>query len=415
MKKNKLWQTKANSQLHPLVEAFTVGDDYIFDLQLLPYDIRASIAHAQMLYKIKVIDQNELNQAKKGLREIFKKWQKKEIIIEKSQEDGHTLIEQYLTENYGDIGKKIHTGRSRNDQSLVMIRLFMKEKLLEIQNELNKLVKIFSVKCLENQKISMPGYTHLQKAMPTTVGVWLDSFLSALRDFELILKTVIIIVDQNPLGSASGFGIENLSLDREFTTEKLNFKKTQKNPMYCAFSRGYFENIVLQTLSQPMIIASKFANDMLLFTTYEFNFFSLPEDFVTGSSIMPQKKNYDVFEIIRGNVKVFNSYQNEIQNIFSSIGSGYQRDLQLTKKPLVQGINLCINTIVILSEIIKSLKINKGNLKKAMTSHLYATNDVYELVKNGENFREAYLKIKKRYTLKMPTSKTNKKKSDILT
>ena len=396
MTKNRLWQT-SDSKLNLLVEAFTVGDDYIFDLQLLPYDIKASIAHAEMLHKIGILDQTELNQAKKGLQEILKKWKKNEFIIEKNQEDGHTAIEQYLTENYGEVGKKIHTGRSRNDQSLVMIRLFMKEKLLEIQDELNKLIELFKTKSCENQKIPMPGYTHLQKAMPTTVGIWIDSFSSAFEDFDLILKSTIKIIDQNPLGSASGFGIKNLLLDREFTTQKLEFGKIQNNPMYCGLSRGYFENIVLQTLSQSMVIASKFANDMLLFTTQEFNFFSLPNEFTTGSSIMPQKRNYDVFEIMRGNVKVFNSYQSEIQSIVSSIGSGYQRDLQLTKKPFVQGINLCVNTIVLLSEIIKSLQVNEDNLKKSMTSDLYVTNEVYELVKNGKSFREAYLEIKKKW------------------
>ena len=396
MTKNRLWQT-SDSKLNLLVEAFTVGDDYIFDLQLLPYDIKASIAHAEMLHKIGILDQTELNQAKKGLQEILKKWKKNEFIIEKNQEDGHTAIEQYLTENYGEVGKKIHTGRSRNDQSLVMIRLFMKEKLLEIQDELNKLIKLFKTKSCKNQKIPMPGYTHLQKAMPTTVGILIDSFSSAFDDFDLILKSTIKIIDQNPLGSASGFGIKNLLLDREFTTQKLEFGKIQNNPMYCGLSRGYFENIVLQTLSQSMVIASKFANDMLLFTTQEFNFFSLPNEFTTGSSIMPQKRNYDVFEIMRGNVRVFNSYQNEIQSIVSSIGSGYQRDLQLTKKPFVQGINLCVNTIVLLSEIIKSLQVNEDNLKKSMTSDLYVTNEVYELVKNGKSFREAYLEIKKKW------------------
>lgn len=396
MIKNKLWQT-GNNQLHPMVEAFTVGDDYILDQELLPYDVQGSIAHAEMLLKISIINNEELSQAKKGLQEILDKLHKGDFIIEKSQEDGHTAIEQYLTENFGEIGKKIHTGRSRNDQSLVMIRLFMKEKLLVIQTELLRLIKVLQNESQKNKQTPMPGYTHLQKAMPTTVGIWLDSFSSAFEDFVVMLEATIKVINQNPLGSASGFGIENISLDREYTTKKLQFSKTQNNPMYCGFSRGYFENIVLQILSQPMIIAGKFAHDMLLFTTQEFNFFSLPNEFTTGSSIMPQKRNYDVFEIMRGNVKVFNSYQNEVQNIVSSIGSGYQRDLQLTKKPFAQGVNLCLNSVILLTEIVKSLQINYNNLKKAMTDDLYVTNKVYELVKKGKNFREAYLEIKKKW------------------
>jgi argininosuccinate lyase len=394
--KNKLWQT-SNGGLHPLVEAFTVGDDYIFDQQLLPYDIQASKAHAEMLFEMNIINQKEFAQAKQGLQEIIDLWGKDKFSIQKSQEDGHTAIEQYLTEKHGEVGKKIHTGRSRNDQSLVMIRLFMKEKLLEIQKEVNELIASFQKKAEDSNHIPMPGYTHIQKAMPTKVGVWLDSFSAALQDFQGVLNATTSMIDQNPLGSASGFGIENFPLKREITTQKLGFGKTQENPMYCGFSRGFFENTVLQTLSQPMIIAGKFANDMMLFTTQEFNFFSLPNEFTTGSSIMPQKRNYDVFEIMRGNVKVFTSYQIEIQQIVSSIGSGYQRDLQLTKKPFVLGINLCLDTIVLLSTIIQSLKINQQELDKAMSQDLYVTNKVYELVKKGMSFREAYVEVKEAF------------------
>jgi len=396
MIKHKLWQTSSGKLLQ-IVEDFTVGDDYLFDLQLLPYDIQASIAHAEMLFKIGIINKKELNQVKNGLQEILKKWEKKEFVIKKNQEDGHTAIEQYLTENYGNIGKKIHTGRSRNDQSLVMIRLFMKDLLLKVQKELKKTINELKRKSQENKGVEMPGYTHLQKAMPTTVGIWLDSFVSAFEDFNISLEATLNLIDQNPLASASGFGIKNLSMDRGYTTQKLQFAKIQKNPMYCGFSRGYFENIVLQTLSQPMIIAGKFANDMLLFTTQEFDFFSLPTEFTTGSSIMPQKRNYDLFEIMRGNVKVFSAYQSEVQNIVLSIGSGYQRDLQLTKKPLIQGLTLCLNTIELLSEIVKSLQVNNEKLKISMTKDLYLTNNVYELVKNGESFREAYIKIKNKW------------------
>ncbi len=393
--KNKLWQIN-NNKLDSLVEAFTVGDDYILDQELLPYDIKASIAHAEMLFKIKILTEKELKIAKKALNEMLKKWGKGEFVIKKEQEDGHTAIEQYLIENYGVIGKKIHTGRSRNDQSLVMIRLFMKENLKEIQKQCSILIKTFDKKAKQNQKIEMPGYTHLQKAMPTTVGVWLESFKAGFEDAKLFLQTTLKIIDQNPLGSASGFGIKNFKIDQDFTTKKLGFRKSQKNPMYCGFSRGYFENIVLQTLSQSMIISSKFANDMLLFTTQEFNFFALPESFTTGSSIMPQKRNYDVFEVMRGNIHVFNSYQNEIQNIISSIGSGYQRDLQLTKKPFILGIELCLKTIKMLKEIVENLKINKENLQKSMTKDLFITNDVYDLVKQGKTFREAYIEVKKK-------------------
>ena len=261
MNSSKLWQLSGN-ELHPLVEAFTVGDDHIIDLELLPYDIQASLAHVKMLYKMGMIESKELLEAKKGLKEILKKWRKKTFFIHKYQEDGHTAIEQYLTEKYGDIGKKIHTGRSRNDQSLVMIRLFMKAKLLEFKSKLHGLRLTFQSAAQKYQHTVMPGYTHLQKAMPTTVGMWLGSFAAGLKDFKVILKSTLKIVDQNPLGSASGFGIENFSCDRAFTTKQLGFAKTQTNPIYCSLSRGYFESTILQILAHPMFIAARFAHDM---------------------------------------------------------------------------------------------------------------------------------------------------------
>jgi len=388
----KIWQTDNN--LHPLVEAYTIGEDYILDQKLIPYDIKASLAHAEMLYKTRILSKTELEKTKKGLNEILSLWQKGKFTIKLEQEDGHTAIEQFLTKNYGDIGKKIHTARSRNDQALVMLRLFMKDSLIKINKLQEKLNKTFAKKIKETKNIGMPGYTHTQKAMPTTVDTWLGSYSAALTNFKPYLKTTQSLIDQNPLGSASGFGIENFPIDKKITTKLLNFKKTQPNPMYCGFSRGYFENIVLQTLSQPMIIFGRFASDMILFTTQEFNFFSLPSSFVTGSSIMPQKKNYDLFEIMRANTKVFASYQTQIQNIILSLGSGYHRDLQLTKKPLIQAIDLCIESFELMCEVIKNLKVNKEILEKAMTEDIYATNKIYELVKKGKTFRQAYLEIK---------------------
>ncbi|MEM9686430.1 MAG: argininosuccinate lyase [Bacteroidota bacterium] len=393
MAKHKLWQTNDKS-LHPLVETFTVGDDYILDHQLLPYDVKASIVHVEMLFKMNILSKQELESAKKGLDEILLRWKDNTFNITQEQEDGHTAIEQFLTENYGDVGKKIHTGRSRNDQSLVMLRLFMKEKLITIQEHVTQLIAALDKKAKQWEAIAMPGYTHMQKAMPATAGLWLDSFSAAFKDFEYALQATLKITDQNPLGSASGFGIANFPLDRAYTTEKLDFSRTQENPMYCGLSRGYFENIVLQTLSQVMVIAGKFANDMLLFTTQEFHFFTLPDHFTTGSSIMPQKRNYDLMEIMRGNTKRYNAYQNQIQNIVSSMGSGYQRDLQLTKAPFVKGINLCELTLQVITEVIGALQVDEAALKNAMTDDLYVTNEVYELVKKGKSFRTAYMEVK---------------------
>jgi len=394
-KNKKIWQV--GSDLHPLVEKFTVGEDYILDQKLIPYDLKASFAHAKMLKEMKVITSSELKELKKGIKEIEDKWKKGEFVIKQEQEDGHTAIEQYLTENFGEIGKKIHTGRSRNDQVLVMVRLYMKDKIDEIYNNTEKLQKIFSEISKKYKKIPMPGYTHMQKAMETTVGMWLDSYNSAIKDFLLSLKNTKKIIDQNPLGSASGFGISNFLMKREITTKELGFSEVQKNPIYCGFSRGYFENIVLQNFSQIMIIFSRFASDMMIFTTQEFNYFKLPNNFTTGSSIMPQKRNYDLFEIMRGNVRVFSSYQMQIQNIISGLGTGYHRDLQLTKKPFMNGVELVDESIILMQEIIKNLEVNNKKLENSMTDDLFLTNKIYDLVNKGVPFRDAYQEVKKNW------------------
>lgn len=395
MKSTKLWQT--GSGLHPLVEAFTVEDDYLCDQKLIPYDIQASKAHANMLEKIGVITKTENKQAQKGLDEILKLWENGKFTVEKSQEDGHTAIEQFLTTHCGEVGKKIHTGRSRNDQSMVMIRLFAKAKLQKLIELTGQLIKTFEAKKKAEKGIPMPGYTHMQKAMPASVSLWLESFQHGLRDALQLLESTLKVIDQNPLGSAAGFGINELKLDRKQTTKEMGFAKTQENPMYCGFSRGFFENIVLQAVSNVMILCSRFASDMMLFTMQEAYFFSLPDEFVTGSSIMPQKKNYDLFEIMRGNARVFLGFQQTIQGIIASLGSGYHRDLQLTKKPFLDGIEMAELTLKLMIEVIPAIKSNKENLEKAMTKELFVTDEVYKKVAQGQPFREAYLETKKEF------------------
>jgi argininosuccinate lyase len=392
----KVWQADDNG-LDPLVEAYTVGTDYIVDLDLIEFDIVASKAHAKMLNKTKILSNTEYNCIIKALNELTKLVKAGKFSIDKSQEDGHTAIEAYLTEKCGEAGKKIHTGRSRNDQSLVMIRLFSKYKLKQIQNDIIKLTESFEKQISKTTDIAMPGYTHMQKAMPTSVATWLGAYKDGFSDVANDLPATIKYIDQNPLGSASGFGISNFNNDRSLTTKELNFAKTQNNPIYCGISRGLFENIVLQALSPAMILAGKFANDCLLFTTSEFNFVSLPPAYTTGSSIMPQKRNYDVFEIMRGNSKLYHTLQLQIQDIILGFGSGYQRDMQLTKKSFVEAINLCQQTIILLAELVANLQFNTIKLNQAMTDDLYVTNKVYDLVNQGMSFRDAYIIVKKQY------------------
>jgi argininosuccinate lyase len=390
---SKLWQT-VGSTPSEIVEAYTVGEDYIFDTLLLPYDIEGTLAHVAMLVKIGVLEQSEYDQVAGVLQEIKELHQKGEFKVLQEQEDCHTAIEQYVTEKLGDIGKKIHTGRSRNDQALVMVRLYMKVVLAELSQQLQTLRAAYEEKAQQAKDIPMPGYTHLQKAMPTTVSSWLGAYRDAFQDLIPMVQATQAMVDQNPLGSAAGFGVTGLELDREFTTEKLGFAKTQKNPLYCGLSRGYFELVVLQACELITTLSGRFACDMLLFTTQEFDYLSLPPEFTTGSSIMPNKRNYDLFEIMRGNTKVIAGYRNQIQMIVGGIGGGYQRDLALTKEPFMKGSELTKSTLTMLTHAIPELKINEPKLKAAMTDDLYATEKVYQLVAQGMPFRDAYKQIK---------------------
>ena len=393
----KLWDKKGGVQTNKIVENYTVGVDYLLDLELLPYDVKGTMAHAKMLKKIKILNSKELSILLKGLSEILELWKAGKFSIDKSQEDGHTAIEAYLTEKYGDVGKKVHTGRSRNDQSLTMTRLFSKEKLLEIKKQVEGLVSALDIQIKKYGKIKMPGYTHMQRAMPSSVAMWLGSYHAALKDGLVLLEAVSRIIDQNPLGSAAGYGENTLGLDRKLTTKELNFARVQENPMYCAMSRGKFENIVLQGISSVMFDIGKLASDLLLFTTKEFNLFTLPDSFKTGSSIMPQKKNYDILELIRGNIGIFSGYQHQIENVVRNLPAGYNRDFQLTKEPYIKGMKLAQDTLEVVTLVVQNLEAKKENLENACTPELYATDEALKLVKGGKNFREAYQEVKQKY------------------
>lgn len=391
MTHTKLWQTSAN--INTQIEKFTVWDDYIIDPVFLQYDIRASLAHAKMLHHISILSNEEYKNAEKWLSEIEEKLEKWEFTIHPSQEDGHTAIEAYLTEYYGEVGKKIHTGRSRNDQSLTMIRLYLKDALEESIKKIEILIETLKRKWQENPLL-MPGYTHWQKAMPTTTHMWLNSFHDGLIDQLHILKSLELVFDQSPLGSAAGFGIDAFPNDREFTAKEMWFNKVQSNPMYCGLSRGLFEHDFLSALGNFLMILSRLNNDILLFTTSEFGFLSLPDTMTTGSSIMPQKHNYDVSELVRAKISVFFGYADQMRNLYTHLMSGYQRDLQMTKSILVNGYTLWVSIINIMTLVVENIQFHEEKLQNAMTPELYATDEVYKLVMNGESFREAYRKVK---------------------
>ncbi|MDO8266120.1 MAG: argininosuccinate lyase [Candidatus Saccharibacteria bacterium] len=391
--KTKIWSDDSGVELDAEIEAYTVGNDKEIDKKLIKYDIQASIAHSDVLLEMKVLSPAEHSKINHALNKLSSKIESVKFTLE-GNEDCHSYIEAYLSEVVGIAGKKIHTARSRNDQSLTMVRLYMKESMNDCLKLVKKLQKTINVQAKKQQKTDMPGYTHMQKAMPTTVGIWLGSFADALQDSMLILQSTTEVIDQNPLGSGAGFG-SSLNFDREITTTKLGFAKVQENPMYCGLSRGYFEIMCLQSLNLSMSVVGKLVSDLLLFTTQEFCFFSLPPNYTTGSSIMPHKHNYDVLEIARGKCHIFWTHQQKIQSIFGSIGSGYQRDLQLTKEIFVDAIIDFKQTFSVISKVVESLEIHSECLKLAIAPEMHSVTKINDLVKNGETFRDAYKKVKK--------------------
>lgn len=390
---SKLWQTKLSVKLHPLAEKYTVGNDYILDMRLLPFDIEASKAHAQALLKIKIITKEELATLNKGLNEILELHKQGKFVITQADEDCHTAIENYLVNKYGPLGKKIHTCRSRNDQVLVATRLYTRKKIKQVSHELVNLQKVFLKMAKKYQEIPMPGYTHTRRAMPSSVAHWAAAYLEELINDHILLETAYNLNDQNPLGAAAGFGI-NFNIDRRLTTKLLKFKRTQINSLYCVNSRGPTESYILSVLTKIVMTLGRLANEMIWFTTPEFNFFTLPLEFTTGSSIMPQKRNPDVFEIVRSNTNVIVALQTQVKDISKNLMCGYNRDTQLTKEPLIKGLGIARRSLEIMALVMAKVTPKKEVLLKSLTPELFAVHEANRLVKNGMPFRDAYQHVK---------------------
>ncbi len=392
----KLWE-KNTSKLNKDIEAFETKGDLVLDQKLIKYDVLGSLAHAKGLKKIGILNQEELQQLEKGLNEIASQVtdpRKGSLTLELGDEDMHTKIENYLTEKYGDVGKKIHTGRSRNDQVLTAIRLYSKDMLITIQKNVTMLIKSFESFKKKYGTIPMPGYTHMQKAMPSSLGLWTESFIESLQDDLTVLQTAIILNDQSPLGSAAGYGT-TLLLDRQYVAKLLGFAKVQKNPLYCQNSKGKIEAAVVAALLQIMLTVNKFASDVLLFTTSEFAFFIVSHGVTTGSSIMPHKKNVDVAELLRSKVHLLLGNYTQIVSLSSNLISGYNRDLQDIKRPLIESVELTIESLSATNILLANITPNTKSLQKAMTDELYTAEKAFALVKQGVPFRKAYSEVKK--------------------
>ncbi|MBI4044257.1 MAG: argininosuccinate lyase [Candidatus Diapherotrites archaeon] len=387
----KLWEKK-NTKTDAQIEKFTVGNDFLVDLNMVEFDCIASSAHAKMLEKNGIFSRSENKKIQKELLEIRKLAQNGKFRIKTEEEDCHTAIENHLTKKLGKTGKKIHTYRSRNDQVMTAMRLYSKHEISKVEQETGKLISALERFAEKNKKVKMPGYTHMQKAMPSSVPLWANAFADSLKDDLLFLKSVKKLTDQNPLGSAAGYGLPH-SIDRKITTKLLGFKKVQKNPLYCANSRGKFESMIMSALMQLMLDLNKMSSDILLFSTKEFGFFDLPDEFCSGSSLMPQKRNPDAVEIIRAKSHSVKSRLFEIISIISSLPSGYNRDFQLSKEPFICAIQSTKDCLQIMTRVISNLEVNSENCKKAMIPELFAAQKVLEKTQNGKPFREAYREI----------------------
>ena len=385
----KLWDK--GYTVNKKIEEYTVGNDYLLDKRLVKYDCVASIAHAKMLEKIGVISKDECKKLVQGLNEIIALIDKDKFLIEKSDEDCHTAIEKYLTKKYGEVGKKIHTLRSRNDQVLTAMRLYEKDALIEIEHLILEFQNVTRDLAKKNKDISLPGYTHMQKAMPTDVKTWISCYGASMEDNLEFLEETIELIDQSPLGSAAGYGVPVFKIDKEFTSNEMKFERVMQNPIYVQHSRGKFESSIIHSLSQIMFDLNKLSSDLIMFSMQEFGYVKLPNEFCTGSSIMPQKKNPDVLELVRAKYHLLLGEEIKLKSLTSNLIFGYNRDLQLTKEPVFNSIDITRDSLLIMTEVIKGIEFDKTKCKKAMTPELYATEEAYLLVKEKKMpFRDAY-------------------------
>ncbi|MFH1663945.1 MAG: argininosuccinate lyase [archaeon] len=386
----KLWQNK--SKLNKKIEEFTVGNDFLLDKKLVKYDCIASIAHAKMLKKIKVLNKKECSKIIEALNEIIKLDSKGKFLIKLDDEDCHTAIENHLVKKLGSTGKKIHFARSRNDQVLTALRLYCRketEEIIELIEELIKELVLFKGKYGETK---MPGYTHMRKAMPSSVGLWSESFIESMKDNKKLTEFVMEQLNQNPLGTGAGYGVPN-KIDRKLTTELLGFKKIQKNPIYVQNSRGKLESSLIHALNQTMFDLNKMASDLILFSMEEFGYFRLAAEICTGSSMMPHKKNPDALELLRAKYHYCLSCEFQLKTLISNLPSGYNRDLQLTKEPLIKAIETAKESLKIMKLILKKVEVNEHECLKGITKEMYSTKKAIELARKGIPFREAHSKI----------------------
>ncbi|HDN67714.1 MAG TPA: argininosuccinate lyase [Firmicutes bacterium] len=387
----KLWEK--DYQLDQQMERFTVGDDYLLDRKLIRADVLGSIAHAKMLSTIEILTAEELAKLKKCLLEILSQAEKGEFQIRPQDEDVHTAVENALTKRLGELGKKIHTGRSRNDQVLVDIRIYTRERLLVVQEKVLALAKTLLNFADQNRDVPMPGRTHTQRAMPSSVGLWAAAFTESLLDDLELLKTAYFLNNQSPLGSAASYGV-GLPIDRQLVSDLLGFDRVQNNVLYANNSRGKMEAVVVFALSQVTEDLAKLSGDLILFSIPEFGYFTLPKEYCPGSSIMPQKQNPGPLELVRARSARVLSRLFQLITTIRSLPSGYNRDFQETKGPLMEALETTEASVEVVDRIFQNLGVNRDALSKSFTPELFAADRALRLVvEEGLPFRDAYRKV----------------------
>lgn len=386
----KLWAK--NTQVDKNVETYTVGLDRELDIFLAPYDVLGSMAHVKMLLEIGLVKENEYKQLSKELKSIYEEAVSGNFIIEDGIEDVHSQVELLLTRKLGDIGKKIHSGRSRNDQVLVDLKLFSRSKIISLVQDVSNLIDTLIFQSNKYKDILFPGYTHLQIAMPSSFGLWFAAYAESLVDDLQFLLGAFKVCNRNPLGSAAGYG-SSFPLKRQKTTDLLGFDNMNYNVVYAQMGRGKMEKLVSMGISSIAATISKLAYDVCLYTSQNFNFMKLTDEFTTGSSIMPHKKNPDVFELTRAKCNKLQGLPNDLTLIINNLPSGYFRDLQITKEIFVPSFEEIFDIISMVNRMIGEVKINTDIINDDKYLHIFSVEEVNNLVLQGMPFRDAYKKV----------------------
>ncbi len=384
----KLWQ-KETTSIDQLFESFTIGNDPVLDLELAAYDVMASKAHVSMLASIGLLESAEEKQLVQGLDRIYQTIESGEFVIEEGIEDCHSQIELLLTKELGEVGKKVHSGRSRNDQVLVALKLYAKAELKFVAEKSKALFDLLQQKSDQYKGVLMPGYTHMQVAMPSSFGLWFGAYAESLLDDLTILQGAYTVANKNPLGSAAGYG-SSFPLDREMTTKALGFSDLNYNVIYAQMTRGKLERACTTAVSGIAATLAKFCMDVCVYAGQDFNFFKLDTRYTTGSSIMPHKHNPDGFELVRAKCNQLQALPNEINLILTNLTTGYHRDFQVLKESLVRAFHTIKDCLDILVAMVTELEVNKELIEQDKYDLLFTVEEVNRLVLEGVPFRDAY-------------------------